>query len=212
MNEQSSEKRVLALDVHPRSFGFVVFEGPNRMLDWGIRSFRPGVNAVKIPAAKKLLALFDEFTPSAVVIRKPETRRSTKMLSMILRRANSRRIPVRFISRRDVNRAFVGFEANKYEVASALAKQFPALISKLPPKRKCWQSEDYRMGISMRLRWRRVFYPALAPSAPQCCFDWTCAARFVKHHFCFRTPDYNATTTKSAIHLKANQTSLQPPN
>jgi len=46
-----------------------------------------------------------------------------------------------------VNRAFVGFESNKYEVASALAKQFPTLASKLPPKRKCWQSEDYRMGI-----------------------------------------------------------------
>lgn len=147
MTDQSSDKRVLALDVHPRSFGFVVFEGPNRMLDWGIKSFRPGVNAVKIPAAKKLFALLDEFTPSAIVIRKPEMRRNTKMLSTIERQAGSRKIPVRFISRSDVNRAFVGFESNKYEVASALAKQFPALASRLPPKRKCWQSEDYRMGI-----------------------------------------------------------------
>ena len=46
-----------------------------------------------------------------------------------------------------MNRAFVGFESNKYEVASVLAKQFPALASRLPPKRKIWQSEDYRMGI-----------------------------------------------------------------
>ena len=53
----------------------------------------------------------------------------------------------RFITGRDVNRAFVGFESNKYEVASALAKQFPTLASKLPPKRKCWQSEDYRMSL-----------------------------------------------------------------
>jgi hypothetical protein len=29
------------------------------------------------------------------------------------------------MSRRDVSRAFVGFESNKYEVATALAKQFP---------------------------------------------------------------------------------------
>lgn len=147
MTDQTTDKRVLALDVHPRSFGFVVFEGPNRMLDWGIKSFRPGVNAVKVPAGKKLLALLEEFNPSAIVIRKPEMRRKTTMLSTIKRQADSRNIPVRFISRRDVNRAFVGFESNKYEVASALAKQFPALASKLPPKRKCWQSEDYRMGI-----------------------------------------------------------------
>jgi hypothetical protein len=46
-----------------------------------------------------------------------------------------------------VNRAFVGFESNKHEVAAALAKQFPSLASRLPPKKKCWQSEDYRIGI-----------------------------------------------------------------
>src|SRR5690242_17558854 len=100
MTDQSREKRVLALDVHPRSFGFVAFEGPNRMLDWGIKSFRSGANAVKIPAAKKLLALLDDFTPSAIAIRNPEMRRNKKMLSMVLRRAKSRRIPVRFVSRR----------------------------------------------------------------------------------------------------------------
>jgi hypothetical protein len=122
-------------------------EGPNRILDWGIKSFRRGVNAVKIPAAKKLLALLDELTPSAIVIRKPEVRKNTKMLSTIERQARSRRIPVRFPSREDVNRAFVGFESNKFEVASVLAKQFPALASRLPPKRKFYESEDYRIGI-----------------------------------------------------------------
>src|SRR6266849_1866642 len=150
MTNQSGEKRVLALDVHPRSFGFVVFEGPNRMLDWGVRSFRTGVNAVKIPAATKFLALLDEFKPSAVVIGERLTGRTakqTRMLATIERQARSRRIPVRRVSRRDVNRAFVGFESNKYEVASALAQQFPALASRLPPRRKCWQSEDYRMDI-----------------------------------------------------------------
>lgn len=147
MTDQSSEQRILALDVHPRSFGFVVFEGPNRMLDWGVKSFRLGVNAVKIPAAKKLRALLDDFMPSVIVIREPEMRRNRKMLTTIEIQARSRNIPVRFISWSDVNRAFVGFENNKYEVASALAKQFPSLASRLPPKRKCWQGEDYRMGI-----------------------------------------------------------------
>jgi hypothetical protein len=150
MTDQGNEKRVLALDVHPRSFGFVVFEGPNRMLDWGVRSFRTGANAVKIPAGGKILVLLDEFRPSAVVIRERLTGRTakqTRMLMIVERRARSRRILVRRISRRTVNRAFVGFERNKHEVASALARKFPALASRLPPRRKCWQSEDYRMGI-----------------------------------------------------------------
>src|SRR6266851_1211715 len=128
MTDQSNERRVLALDVHPRSFGFVVFEGPNRMLDWGVRSFRTGVKAVKIPAATKFLSLLDEFRPSTVVIGERVTKRTTKqtkMLETIKRQARSRRIPVMCVSRRDVNRAFVGFERNKYEVASALTQQFP---------------------------------------------------------------------------------------
>ena len=149
MTHFGGEKRVIALDVRSRNFGFVVFEGPNEILDWGVRSFRSGANAVKAPAATKLLSLLDEFTPSAVVIRERTTRsaKKPKLLSIIERQVRNRRVPVRFITPRDVNRAFVGFETNKYEVASALAKQFPTLAPKLPPKRKCWQSEDYRMGI-----------------------------------------------------------------
>jgi hypothetical protein len=150
MTDPGTLKRVIALDVHPRSFGFVVFEGPNRMLDWGVRSFRTGTNAVKIPAATKFLALLDEFRPSAVVIRERlarSTARQPRMLAIIERQARRRRVPVRRVSRRDVNRAFVGFESNKYEVASALALQFPDLALRLPPRRKCWQSEHYRMGI-----------------------------------------------------------------
>src|SRR5712691_2535454 len=134
MTAFGGEKRVIALDVRSRSFGFVVFEGPNEILDWGIRSFRSGGNAAKVPAATKLLSLIDEFTPSAVVIRERTTRsaKKPKLLSIIERQVRNRRIPIRFITPRDVNRAFVGFESNKYEVASALAKQFPALASKLP--------------------------------------------------------------------------------
>jgi hypothetical protein len=150
MTYQSSEKRIIALDVRPQNFGFVVFHGPNLILDWGIKSFREGVNAVKIPPARKLSILLDEFKPSAIVIRECETRgnrKKTKILPTIQRQARRRGIPITFITRRDVNRAFVGFESNKYEVASVLARQFPALASRLPPKRKIWQNEDYRMGI-----------------------------------------------------------------
>ena len=117
MTHFGGEKRVIALDVRSRSFSFIVFEGRNEIIDWGVRSFRSGANSVKIPAATKLLSLLDEFTPSAVVIRKPEMRRNTKMLATIARQVRSGRIPVRFISRGDVNSAFVGFESNKYEVA-----------------------------------------------------------------------------------------------
>ena len=150
MTNQGNQKRVLALDVHPHSFGFVVFEGPNDLLDWGVKSFRPGVNAVKIPAAKKIFGLLDGFSPSVIVVRERETERSanrTHILATVQRLARTRNIPLRFISHGAITKAFAGSESNKHEVASALTQQFSFLVSRLPPRRKCWQSEDYRMSI-----------------------------------------------------------------
>ena len=149
MNHGGGKKRVIALDVRSRSFGFAVFEGPDEILDWGVRSFRSGANAVILPPSQRLRALLDEFDPSAIVInRKPKRNASTaKMIRTMTSEADDEGIPVRFVTPEDVKKAFVGFDSNKYEVAAALAKQFPALASRLPPKRKCWQSEDYRMSI-----------------------------------------------------------------
>ena len=150
MMDQNDQKQVLALDIRSRSFGFAVFEGPNHLLDWGVRSFRSGVNAVKLPPSKKLLALLDEFAPSAVVIGKPEPGRNRKrapLLATIQRVAKYRRIPVRLVSRQAIERAFAGAARNKYQIACTVAQRLPELATRLPPKRKIWQSEDYRTSI-----------------------------------------------------------------
>lgn len=148
MTGHRNVKRMIAIDVRSRNFSFVVFESPNRMLDWGIKSFRRGVNAVKVPADEKLLALLDEFRPSVIVAKKTSSLASqngVKTFAVVERRARSRKIPVRVVSPQDIRRALV--HGTKYEIARALVRQFPTLASKLPPKRKCWQSEHYRMGI-----------------------------------------------------------------
>src|SRR5438445_13626979 len=95
---QPNEKRILAIDLRSRSFGFAVFEGPTRLLDWGVRSFRHGVNAVKIPAAEKLSGLMDEFSPSAIVVQKDffESKKKTGMRDALLKQAECHRIPIRF--------------------------------------------------------------------------------------------------------------------
>ena len=149
MNARSHQKRVLALDVHPSRFGYVAFEGPEELLDWGVRSFRDGVNAVRIPPAQKLAALLDDFAPSLVVLEKREsrTRKVSKIITTIHREAAKRGASVRWVTRRMVKRAFAGHDRNKDEIASVLGERFPELTPKVPPKRKIWQSEDYRMSI-----------------------------------------------------------------
>jgi len=146
----ANRHRVFALSVHSQSFGFVVFEDSNRLLDWGVRSFRSGMNAVKIQAGEKLSALLNEYKPAVIVM--PELAKGTyaktvPMLATLHQQILSRRISVTFIPRYVANAKLAGPGSNKDDVASILAKQFPVIASKLPPKRKIWQSEDYRMGI-----------------------------------------------------------------
>ncbi len=119
MTHENDPKQVLALDIRSRSFGFAVFGDSNRLLNWGVRSFRSGVNAVKLPPSKKLLALFDEFNPAVVVIRKPEpggNKKRAPLLATVQRVAKYRRIPVRLVPRQALQKTFGGAERTNHEI------------------------------------------------------------------------------------------------
>src|SRR5712692_5379072 len=100
-----NRKRVLALDLHPLCFGFVVAESPDQLLDWGVRSFRHGANAVKVPMSKRLASLIDDYRPNTLLVRTPRARTSqgTKMIAKV---AAARRLPVRTVSLDVIREAF----------------------------------------------------------------------------------------------------------
>jgi hypothetical protein len=150
MSTPQAGKRILAFDVRSRSFAFALFEGKEELLDFGVRSFRKGSNAVQVPPREKLAALLGEFNPLLVIHNDSASRKSKWKLKIgdaLLQESQKRRIPVRRITRNMVNRTFEGHCVNKHEIATVLAQWFPDLALKLPSKRKCWQSEDYRMSI-----------------------------------------------------------------
>src|SRR5437867_8238803 len=151
MNKQANPKRVLALDVRPRSFGYAVFEGPGLLLDWGVQSFRHGRNAVRIPLATKIAALLEDFQPAVVVAKEPPSRkkvnraRTRKVLELIRHKASLRGIRTRVFNRRAGRNPFGGEERlTKHKIATALADRFAELRPVLPPKRQPWDSEDHR--------------------------------------------------------------------
>lgn len=146
MNAIPSEK-VFALDLHPLSFGFAIFEGPEGLVDWGIKSFRHGANAVKVPLNAKLALLLEQHEPDVVVIRTPRTAALKSVARTIAAMARYRRIPVRLISRTSLRGAFPENNHNKYQIATVLATRYPELSPRLGPKRKLWQAERYSMCI-----------------------------------------------------------------
>src|SRR6266542_229639 len=93
-----NSERVLALDLRPRSFGYVLFEGAEELLEWGVRSFRGGVNAVKVPARIKLIALLDEFAPEVVLLKsgvKNKGRKTAALVETLRMEANDRKFSLR---------------------------------------------------------------------------------------------------------------------
>jgi hypothetical protein len=150
MSIHTHKERVLAIDVRASRFAFVVLDGPDQLLDWGLKHFRRGVNAVRVPPEGKIAALFQEFAPNTVVLNESPSHSNRKMVIIrraVLRQAQKCGIPVSSYARGEVKRVFPGYDRNKYRIASAVVMRFPELTYKLPGKRKIWKPEDHRMSI-----------------------------------------------------------------
>ncbi len=138
--------RVLALDLHPRRFGYVVVESPDRLLDWGVRSYRREGNPRDALIHRRLKPLIEMWKPKFLVIRGARTAppkqrlMRQRFIKRVAAEAKKYRVCVRMGSGQLEN-------LTKYENARRIAEHFPALKGRLPPKRKAWESEHYRMSI-----------------------------------------------------------------
>ena len=141
--------RILALDVHPRGFGYVVVESPDRLLEWGVRSYRRKGNAADGLIRRRLKPLLELWRPSVIVLREPLRIRTlnpqrNRLLKLIMVAAKDLRARVQIVKKRPTDRTE---KLTKYERAQGVVQCFPVLTQKLPPKRKPWESDDYRMSM-----------------------------------------------------------------
>src|SRR6266496_1818354 len=61
--------RILAIDLHPRSFGYVVIESPTKLLDWGVCSCRRKGKPSDVLIRRRLGPLLRLWKPTLLVIR-----------------------------------------------------------------------------------------------------------------------------------------------
>jgi len=148
---RDKEIRVLALDLHPRGFGYAVFEGRARLVDWGTKDVRRDKDLATLRRIGQLVRLY---RPMVLVVedcahgksrRRPRAKRLTERILVAARELglHGRAVPLAAVYRMFVKSG----AGTKYEIASALVRAFPELLVRLPPKRKPWQSEDSRMSI-----------------------------------------------------------------
>lgn len=148
MRDLSGEKRILAVDPTHRGFGYVVFEGPERLVDWGVSHVQGPKNRASIAAVGELIS---RYRPQIMILEDVTARdcrrrrRVRDLLEALDRYGRERGLTVRRIAQAKVKRAFA--VSNKARMARAIAARFPELSSCLPPERKPWMSEDLRMAI-----------------------------------------------------------------
>jgi hypothetical protein len=146
----SQTPRILAIEARRSRFGYALFEGPKRLLDWGastVPSELTGHLATKA-ARKRIASALRRCHPAAAVVRHPRRIKTSggvtpgPIIRAIRREAALLDVPVYFITRAEVQEAFRMFQGKtKEQVAEILVGIFPELFSRLPSKRKKWQPE-----------------------------------------------------------------------
>ena len=95
------EPRLIAVDLRSQQLGYAVFDGPERLLDYGGGQLRPGGKAGSVLAARRIQQLIKLFMPSVIVVKRPDRRVAASrpgiriMVNAIRREASRHLIPFR---------------------------------------------------------------------------------------------------------------------
>jgi len=142
--KHKSFARVLGIDLHPRHFGYVILESPDRLLDWGVRrTYQKTKKHPQVLARERLRPLLKAWMPDVVITRIGERR--DKNVRELFRQTKKAVGVTPFLLISEFRDHYSGM--GKHGRAVALAARFPKIGWKLPLKRKPWDSEHYSMSV-----------------------------------------------------------------
>ncbi len=144
--------RVLAISPSTRGFGYAVLEGEQTLVDWGVKHVETDKNTRCLAKVKELLV---HYRPDVMVLQdhsRKDSHRSIRIRTLsrqIIALASEQKVKLMLFSRGQVERLFVpNGKGTKQARAELLAARFPLELGlRLPPTRRPWMSEDYRMDI-----------------------------------------------------------------
>lgn len=143
----------IALGVHATShgFGWVAFDGPLSLFDFGTTRATGNKNDMSMRRFERLL---DRFQPETLIMEAFEgvgVRRSQRVMRLcrsMIASAAMRGISIAVYRRAEVKGNFIHLGAeDRHDIAQAIAKLFDVLRPSLPPRRRAWEMSNDRMGI-----------------------------------------------------------------
>jgi len=144
--------RILAVDPTSKGFGFVVFEGKDKLVDWGLREAR---GDKKENSLRGISILIDLYKPGLILLEdvRHGSRRCERVQKLILdikKLAKNGGMATREINKEELRKTFSPLGANtKDAIAKLMAEHFPDLAPHLPPPRPKWKSQNPMIAIFM---------------------------------------------------------------
>lgn len=167
-NPIDNSLRVLAVDPASRGCGFAVAEGYYRLIDWGRKTTRENQNERYIRIVNDLI---ERYEPDVLVIEDcgvrgaRRCRRVQLLIRALLELAKRKHVRCYRCPRLKVIQAFSPVGARtKHQIAAAIANLFPELAPQLPPLRKPWMNENYRMSIFDAVAFALTFFHSINKS------------------------------------------------
>lgn len=144
-------KRVLALEFSSTLFGFVVLEGPERLIEWGTRGISSDVSGF-LP---KLGREVERYRPDILVIEDAaDSRKGARVrehLAWAEQWATDNELAWSSVSRTNLSDWQAHLGPTKQKRAVTLSRPFPELKPLVPPPRKLWQAESKRLAVFVAL-------------------------------------------------------------
>lgn len=167
MRRRTSSLRVLAVAPSTTGFGYAILEEPFKLVDWGAKRVTGARASQSIAKVRELAELYLPNLIALPAIDTTSARRLTRaqqLVQDITKLSRVINLDLEFSSQADVKEYFfAGCPATKHDLATILAAHFPdELGTRVPPKRRPWMSEDYRMdifaavGLAVTTRWKKT--------------------------------------------------------
>ena len=156
--------KILAIDPGTREMGVALLEG-GKLIHYGVKAIKRKRsphetleegrdNNKDAHCLNNISELIDRYMPDAIVVEdfngmgSRRCHRIQILIKKIIELAEAKNIKTHRFSRSKIREVFALHGAGtKFEIAQAIAGDFPELASRLPPPRKCYMSEDSRMSI-----------------------------------------------------------------
>jgi Holliday junction resolvasome RuvABC endonuclease subunit len=143
--------RILGIAPSSRGFGYALLE-KEKLANWGSSSASKDKNTKCVMRVEELILHFE---PEVMVLEDTGAegsrrhQRIQELSQRLLALGVSHEIPVAWFSREQVMQFFFrNGKGTKQDVAQHIGEQFPEdLEMMVPPKRRTWMNEDYRMDI-----------------------------------------------------------------